>query len=240
MLAVWHGGMSFHGGAARACSSRLPCSRAQRKLDLSSSSATRWPCARRSACSSAGIANFINGELWGRPTDVPWAMVFPNAGPEPRHPSQLYEAGLEGLVLFLVMLLVCATRRAGPSGAARLGGMFLIGYGLARIAWRTFREPDAQLGFLAGGLTMGQLLSMPMLAGRRSGCLVRLEPAARRPRPPALSRALRDRLAGRDPRSSGPITRRPLHGRLPARPAARLLRHAATRWARPATSSPRP
>ena len=109
------------------------------------------------------LANFINGELWGRPSDVPWAMVFPNAGPEPRHPSQLYEAGLEGVVLFLVMTLL-ALRPRPPGSEGRLTGAFLIGYGIARCVGELFRQPDVQLGFLAGGLTMGQILSLPMIA----------------------------------------------------------------------------
>ncbi len=110
------------------------------------------------------IANFINGELWGRaaPEWLPWAMIFPQAGPEPRHPSQIYQALLEGLVLFLVLFLL--SRR--PAIRARFGllsGVFLAGYAIARLFGELFREPDAFLGFLAGGLTMGQLLSLPML-----------------------------------------------------------------------------
>ena len=90
-------------------------------------------------------------------------MIFPNAGPESRHPSQLYEAGLEGVVLFAVMLW--AARGAHPpSESGRLSGIFLVGYALARIAVEFFREPDVQIGYLAGGITMGQLLSLPMLA----------------------------------------------------------------------------
>jgi phosphatidylglycerol:prolipoprotein diacylglycerol transferase len=110
------------------------------------------------------IANFINGELWGRPTDVPWAMVFPNGGPIPRHPSQLYEAPLEGIVLFIVLgVLVRAGALKRPG---RFTGTFALGYGVARIICELFREPDAQLGFLWGGLTMGMLLCIPlMLAG---------------------------------------------------------------------------
>jgi phosphatidylglycerol:prolipoprotein diacylglycerol transferase len=111
------------------------------------------------------LANFINGELWGRPTDVPWAVVFPQAVPPlPRHPSQLYEAVLEGLVLLAVLGLLVragALRRPGL-----ITGVFAIGYGLARSFAELFREPDAQLGFLWGGLTMGMLLSIPLvLAG---------------------------------------------------------------------------
>ncbi len=110
------------------------------------------------------IANFINGELWGRPTDVPWAMVFPTGGPQPRHPSQLYEALLEGLALFVVLALLI---RAGALKRPGLvTGAFMLGYGMARSFCELFREPDPQLGFLWGGLTMGMLLSLPlMLAG---------------------------------------------------------------------------
>jgi phosphatidylglycerol:prolipoprotein diacylglycerol transferase len=109
------------------------------------------------------IANFINSELWGRPADpsLPWAMVFPNGGPEPRHPSQLYEAGLEGIALFTilaVMIRLGALKRPGL-----ILGSFIALYGLARIAGECFREPDPQLGFLWGGLTMGMLLSVPMV-----------------------------------------------------------------------------
>jgi phosphatidylglycerol:prolipoprotein diacylglycerol transferase len=108
------------------------------------------------------IANFINGELWGRVTDVPWAFVFPHGGPIPRHPSQLYEAALEGLVLFAALALLIragALKRPGT-----ILGAFAILYGVARIVSELFREPDPQLGFLWGGLTMGMLLSLPMIA----------------------------------------------------------------------------
>src|SRR6266436_2893521 len=107
------------------------------------------------------IANFINGELWGRPTDVPWAMVFPSGGPLPRHPSQLYEAALEGILLFAllaVMIRLGALKRPGL-----ILGSFIAIYGFARIIGEFFREPDPQLGFLWGGLTMGMLLSVPMI-----------------------------------------------------------------------------
>jgi phosphatidylglycerol:prolipoprotein diacylglycerol transferase len=109
------------------------------------------------------LANFINSELWGRHADasVPWAMVFPNGGPLPRHPSQLYEAGLEGIVLFTilaVMIRMGALKRPGL-----VLGSFILIYGVARIIGEHFREPDPQLGFLWGGLTMGMLLSVPMV-----------------------------------------------------------------------------
>jgi phosphatidylglycerol:prolipoprotein diacylglycerol transferase len=109
------------------------------------------------------IANFINSELWGRPADpsLPWAMIFPNGGPLPRHPSQLYEAGMEGILLFTllaVMIRMGALKRPGL-----ILGSFIAFYALARIAGEFFREPDPQLGFLWGGLTMGMLLSVPMI-----------------------------------------------------------------------------
>jgi phosphatidylglycerol:prolipoprotein diacylglycerol transferase len=110
------------------------------------------------------LANFVNSELWGRVTDVPWGVVFPNGGPLPRHPSQIYEAILEGLVLLLILAVLVrggALRRPGL-----IVGAFAVGYAAARSFCELFREPDPQLGFLWGGLTMGMLLSIPlMLAG---------------------------------------------------------------------------
>jgi phosphatidylglycerol---prolipoprotein diacylglyceryl transferase len=109
------------------------------------------------------IANFINGELWGRPTDVPWAMIFPYGGPLPRHPSQLYEASLEGVGLFILLNVLVrfgALKRPGVVTA-----VFFIGYGVARTTCEFFREPDVQLGFLwgSGWLTMGMLLCVPLI-----------------------------------------------------------------------------
>jgi phosphatidylglycerol:prolipoprotein diacylglycerol transferase len=109
------------------------------------------------------IANFINGELWGRISDVPWAVIFPTGGPFARHPSQLYEAILEGIVLLLVLRVMThqakALRKPGT-----VAGIFVSGYALSRIFVEFFREPDAQLGYLAfGWLTMGMVLSVPML-----------------------------------------------------------------------------
>ena len=106
------------------------------------------------------IANFINGELWGRPADVPWAMVFPGGGPLPRHPSQLYEATLEGLVLLAVLALLI--RMGALKRPGLIVGSFACFYAIARSTCEFFREPDAQLGFLWGGATMGQLLSIPL------------------------------------------------------------------------------
>jgi phosphatidylglycerol:prolipoprotein diacylglycerol transferase len=162
IFAVWQGGMSFHGGL------------------LGVAVAIVWFCRRNgirvlgfadrvAVCAPLGlalgrVANFINGELWGRPAPdwLPWAMVFPAAGPEPRHPSQLYQALLEGVVLFTVMI-VLSRREAIRERFGQLAGMFLIGYALARTTGEMFRQPDAFLGFLAFGATMGQMLSIPML-----------------------------------------------------------------------------
>jgi phosphatidylglycerol---prolipoprotein diacylglyceryl transferase len=159
---LWKGGMSFHGGFL-GCVLAVVLFARQRGLSILSLGDTT--CAAGTIGIFLGrIANFINGELWGRPTDVPWAMVFPSGGPFPRHPSQLYEAGLEGLVLFVVLNgLICAGALRRPGFIL---GAFAFGYGGARAICEHFREPDPQLGFLWGGLTMGTLLSLPlMLAG---------------------------------------------------------------------------
>ncbi len=161
MLAVWEGGMSFHGGmlGVVAASALFAHQRGLRLLEVGDAIA----CAAPIGLFLGRLANFVNGELWGRASDVPWAVVFPGAGPEPRHPSQIYEAGLEGVLLFLVMFGL-ALRPRTPGSEGRLTGAFLIGYGIARSIAELFRQPDAQLGFLLGGLTMGQLLSLPMIA----------------------------------------------------------------------------
>jgi phosphatidylglycerol:prolipoprotein diacylglycerol transferase len=160
ILMPWKGGMSFHGGFLGSVAAMVLFARSRSfsfltLFDLFAAAAPIGLFFGR-------IANFVNGELWGRPADVAWAMVFPHAGPLARHPSQLYEAGLEGLALFaLVAVLVLSSdvlRRPGM-----LAGVFAIGYGTARIVAEFFREPDAQLGFLAGGVTMGQILSLPMV-----------------------------------------------------------------------------
>lgn len=159
-LKVWEGGMSFHGGLLGVVAALALFARLRRRplLELGDAIA----CAAPIGLFLGRLANFINGELWGRVSDVPWAMVFPHAGPEPRHPSQLYEAGLEGVLLFAIMFWL-ARRPRPPGSEGRLAGAFLIGYGIARSVAEVFREPDAHLGFLFGGLTMGQLLSLPMI-----------------------------------------------------------------------------
>ncbi|HML11862.1 MAG TPA: prolipoprotein diacylglyceryl transferase [Xanthobacteraceae bacterium] len=161
IVQLWKGGMSFHGGFLGCVLAVVLFARRREIPILSLGDLT---CAVAPIGLLFGrLANFINGELWGRPSDVPWAMVFPGAGPEPRHPSQLYEATLEGLVLFVVLGLFIrfgALKRPGL-----ILGAFALLYGLARSFCEFFREPDIQLGFLWGGLTMGMLLSLPMILG---------------------------------------------------------------------------
>jgi phosphatidylglycerol:prolipoprotein diacylglycerol transferase len=160
-LYVWHGGMSFHGGMLGVILAVLWFCRRNRVDPLVFGD-------RVAAVVPIGLflgrlANFANGELWGRVSDVPWAMVFPHGGPEPRHPSQLYQAFLEGICLFVLLQILVRI----PSVRQRpgmLAGVFLVGYGVARLVGELFRQPDAHLGFLVGGVTMGQLLSLPMIA----------------------------------------------------------------------------
>ena len=159
IFTLWNGGMSFHGGVLGVIIATVLFARQRGLSILSLGDVT-------TAVAPIGIflvrlANFINGELWGRPTDVPWAMIFPSGGPIPRHPSQLYEATLEGLLLLIVLgalVRLGALRRPGLVTAAAS-----IGYGVARISCEFFREPDVQIGFLWGGLTMGMLLCIPLI-----------------------------------------------------------------------------
>jgi phosphatidylglycerol:prolipoprotein diacylglycerol transferase len=164
IFAVWQGGMSFHGGLLGVVvASVIFCWR--RKLpilltgDILVTSATIGLGLGR-------IGNFINGELWGRVTEQPWGIIFPGGGHLPRHPSQLYEAVLEGLVLFILLYLL--HRRKVTEGVPFF--CFFIGYGLFRFLIEFVRQPDAHLGFLWGGATMGQLLSLPMILFGLAGC----------------------------------------------------------------------
>ncbi|HEY0521880.1 MAG TPA: prolipoprotein diacylglyceryl transferase [Stellaceae bacterium] len=160
IVAVWHGGMSFHGGALGMITAIMLFCWKRRINVLAFGDII--VCAVPIGLFFGRIANFINGELYGRSSDVPWAMVFPTGGPEPRHPSQLYEACLEGLILFAVLnLLARFTPIRQRPGA--LGGVFLMGYALARMIGELFREPDAFLGYFTFGVTMGQILSVPLL-----------------------------------------------------------------------------
>jgi phosphatidylglycerol:prolipoprotein diacylglycerol transferase len=158
ILSIWQGGMSFHGGFIGAL---IVMWLVGRRHGL-----TFWKAADfigpliPLGIAAGRMGNFINGELWGRVSDVPWAMVFRHAGPQPRHPSQLYQFALEGLLLFVVLWIYSARPR--PAGA--VSGMFLIGYGILRFIAEYFREPDDFLGLLALGFSMGQWLSVPMVA----------------------------------------------------------------------------
>jgi phosphatidylglycerol:prolipoprotein diacylglycerol transferase len=160
ILRIWQGGMSFHGGLAGvliasalfARKHKLPFLRVTDLLALVTPIGLFF----------GRLANFINGELVGRLTDGSWGMVFAHVDMVPRHPSQLYEAALEGLVLFIVLLV--AYRRSAFAHVGVVGGLFLAGYAVARIVSECFREPDAFLGPIVGPVTMGQLLSIPMLA----------------------------------------------------------------------------
>jgi len=161
ILAVWQGGMSFHGGLAGVTVAMILFARRRgfSPWSLFDVIGAGVPV----GFGLVRVTNFINSELWGRPTDVPWAFVFPNGGPEPRHPSQLYEALLEGLALFVVLRLLThsALRLKQPGLVA---GAMVTGYALSRIFVEFFREPDAHIGYLAGGwLTMGMILSLPMV-----------------------------------------------------------------------------
>lgn len=160
IIAVWEGGMSFHGGLAGAA---LGVWLFARRYGIN-------PLTVADICAVVApigiflgrIANFIKPELWGRMTDAPWGVIFPGAGPMPRHPSQLYEAALEGVVLFVVLIALARAGRLQRPGL--LTGAFAAGYGAARIVCEFFREPDPQLGFLFGGATMGMVLSVPLIA----------------------------------------------------------------------------
>ena len=159
-LKIWEGGMAFHGGAlgvivalfAYAFFKKIPLLRL-----------TDIVCATVPIGLFFGrIANFINGELWGRVTDKPWGVVFPYAGDLPRHPSQLYEAILEGFVLFFILFALYQWR-VTRNKPGIVTGAFLAGYGIFRMYIENFREPDAHLGFIFGSVSMGQILSMPMI-----------------------------------------------------------------------------
>ena len=157
VVKIWEGGMSFHGGLIGAMLALLYFAHKKHRaiLDVMDFTAPLVPL----GLALGRMGNFINGELWGRVTNAPWGMIFPAAGDEPRHPSQLYELALEGILLFILILWYANKPR--PRGA--ISGLFLMGYATFRILIEFFREPDIQLGFIAfNWLTMGQLLSIPM------------------------------------------------------------------------------
>lgn len=160
IFAVWQGGMSFHGGIIGVAAAVMAFA-ARRKRSLFGIG-DLVVCAAPVGLMLGRLANFINGELYGRVSDVPWAVVFPGGGDLPRHPSQLYEAALEGLALFVLMTVLFRFTRLRETPGA-LTGIFLIGYAAARGTVEMFRQPDMHIGFVAGGATMGQLLSIPMV-----------------------------------------------------------------------------
>ena len=157
ILAVWEGGMSFHGGLL---GTALALWWFSRRRGLSIYTVADLAAASVPIGLGLGrIGNFINAELYGRPTDVPWCMVFPGGGPQCRHPSQLYEAGLEGGLLFVLLWVI--GRYPTPPGTTFW--TFICGYGLCRMVVEFFRQPDIQLGFVLGPFSMGQVLSFPMI-----------------------------------------------------------------------------
>ena len=158
LFKLWEGGMSFHGGLLGVLIALFFFAHKIKKPFWQVADFVIPLVPLGLAAGRAG--NFINGELWGRVTDVPWAMVFPQVDSQPRHPSQLYELGLEGILLFIIVWWYAAKPR--PAGC--VSAVFLMGYAICRLLIECFREPDAPLGFIAfNWLTMGQLLSIPML-----------------------------------------------------------------------------
>lgn len=158
LFKIWEGGMSFHGGLLGVILAILLFARRFKKgfWEVTDFVAPLVPL----ALGAGRIGNFINGELWGRVTDVPWAIVFPQVDDQPRHPSQLYEFGLEGIALFILVWCYAAK----PRVPGRVSAVFLLGYACCRFTVECFREPDVQLGYLAfNWLTMGQLLCIPMV-----------------------------------------------------------------------------
>jgi phosphatidylglycerol:prolipoprotein diacylglycerol transferase len=156
IIAIWHGGMSFHGGLIGALLAGILFCR-RRRLPYWEVADTVTVTAPIALCLGR-IGNFINGELFGRATEVPWAMVFPSGGPIPRHPSQLYEAALEGLLLFIILWKL-KDREFRPG---TLVSVFLVGYGVIRFILEFFRQPDPQIGLFWNFLSMGQVLCLAM------------------------------------------------------------------------------
>jgi phosphatidylglycerol:prolipoprotein diacylglycerol transferase len=160
IVRTWNGGMSFHGGLLGVTVALVGFA-VGNKIDLLRLADITAPCVPIGLFFGR-LANFINGELWGRPTALPWGVVFPRAGPEPRHPSQLYEAGLEGLALFLILRWATHGAKLLPRKGA-VAGLFLVFYSLFRMLLEQVREPDRDMPLYPFGLTMGIMLSIPML-----------------------------------------------------------------------------
>lgn len=157
LFKIWTGGMSFHGGLIGVITAMIWFAHKTKRhfFTVADFVAPLIPF----GLGVGRIGNFLNGELWGRVTDVPWAIIFPEAGPEPRHPSQLYQFALEGVVLFIILNLFW--RKNPPRGA--ISGMFLLFYGLFRFLVEFVRQPDSQLGLYFQEISMGQILSTPMI-----------------------------------------------------------------------------
>ena len=174
-LKVWHGGMSFHGGVIGVVTSLI--------LFTHFKKVPFWRLADIAAAVTpigfllGRLANFVNGELYGRVTDVAWGVVFPRGGDEPRHPSQLYEAATEGILLFVILFAAIHVKSLRER-TGTISGLFMLGYGLFRFGCEFFREPDVQLGFILDQVTMGQILCLPMMAAG----VVFLVMAGRKPR----------------------------------------------------------
>lgn len=175
VLVLWHGGMSFHGGAIGTFVAGYAVMK-KRGIDFFRMTDVIIPTVPIGLFFGR-LANFINGELFGRASDAPWAMIFPEGGPAPRHPSQLYEAGLEGALLFSILWLYKDRKKRDGDVLA----MFLMCYGVFRFFCEFFREPDAQVGYLLGFITMGQLLSLLMVA---IGCFLKFVYLPTRTSPP--------------------------------------------------------
>lgn len=162
ILKIWQGGMSFHGALIGVIAACIIYTRVKKisLFRLSDLAAISSPV----GFFFGRIANFVNGELYGRPTDVPWGVVFPRGGPEPRHASQLYEAALEGLFMFIVLFSLAHVKKIRNSPGLLSAG-FLFIYGVSRFIIEYFREPDAQLGLFFGEISMGQILCLLMILG---------------------------------------------------------------------------
>jgi len=184
ILKPWHGGMSFHGALIAVVIALFWYSRVH-KINVVRLGDLTAPCVPFGLFFGR-LANFINGELWGRPTTLPWGIIFPRAGPGPRHPSELYEAGLEGIALFLILRYGTHAARLLPRRGA-LTGLFLTFYGLFRISLENVREPDRGMPNFPFGLTMGMILSIPMVIAGLAFLYASTRPGALAPQAPVIA-----------------------------------------------------